>query len=157
MNMIFLMITSKSCFEAIIRLSLKMCVGITVMSHERQVIWNHLHLNCLFQQLVQTINKENIKALHYWAFVRGIHWSPVDSPHKGPVMQKTRPCHDIIMDHRVPVHDKIPQPPDPPLLVPDKFPQPLRSTQIPDQGSLSWYFCCNSTKLLGSLHGLVQY
>ena len=21
--------------------------------------------------------------LHYWPFVRGIHWSPVDSPHKG--------------------------------------------------------------------------
>ena len=25
--------------------------------------------------------------LYYWPFVRGIHWSPVDSPHKGPVMQ----------------------------------------------------------------------
>ena len=24
---------------------------------------------------------------HHWPFVRGIHWSPVDSPHKGPVMQ----------------------------------------------------------------------
>ena len=31
------------------------------------------------------------------AFERGIHWSPVDSPHKGPVMQKMFPCDDIIM------------------------------------------------------------
>ena len=25
--------------------------------------------------------------LHYWPFVWGIHWSPVNSPHKEPVMQ----------------------------------------------------------------------
>ena len=25
--------------------------------------------------------------LHYWSFVRGIHWSPVDSSHKGAVVQ----------------------------------------------------------------------
>ena len=24
--------------------------------------------------------------LHHWSFVRGIHWSPVDSHHKGPVI-----------------------------------------------------------------------
>ena len=41
-------------------------------------------------------NKGNIKALHYWPFVRGIHWLPVDSPHKGPVMLKVFPRHDII-------------------------------------------------------------
>ena len=34
------------------------------------------------QLLVQTKNKENIEALHYWPFVRGINRSPVDSPHK---------------------------------------------------------------------------
>ena len=27
----------------------------------------------------------------------GIHWWPVDSPHKGQVMQKDFPCHDVIM------------------------------------------------------------
>ena len=31
------------------------------------------------------------------AFVRGIHWWPVNSPHKGPVMQKMFPFDDIIM------------------------------------------------------------
>ena len=32
------------------------------------------------------------------AFVRGIRQWPVNSPHKGPVMQKMFPCDDIIMD-----------------------------------------------------------
>ena len=31
------------------------------------------------------------------AFVRGIHRSPVDSPHKGPVMRKMFPFDDVIM------------------------------------------------------------
>ena len=31
------------------------------------------------------------------AFVRGIHWWPVNSPHKGPVMQKMFPFDDIIL------------------------------------------------------------
>ena len=33
----------------------------------------------------------------YWPFVRGIHWWPVDSPHKEPLVWKEFPCHDIIM------------------------------------------------------------
>ena len=39
----------------------------------------------------------NIKTLHYWPFVREIHLWLVDSLHKEPVMQKTFPCHVIIM------------------------------------------------------------
>ena len=35
--------------------------------------------------------------MHNWPFVRGIHRSLVDSPHKGPVMQKVLPHDDIIM------------------------------------------------------------
>ena len=31
------------------------------------------------------------------AFVRGIHWWPVNSPHKGPVKRKTFPFDDVIM------------------------------------------------------------
>ena len=31
------------------------------------------------------------------AFVRGIHWWPVDSPHRGLVMQKMLPFDDVIM------------------------------------------------------------
>ena len=33
--------------------------------------------------------------LHYWPFVRGIHL--VDSPHKGPVMQKAFLCNGVIV------------------------------------------------------------
>ena len=33
--------------------------------------------------------------LHYWPFVRGIHL--VDSPHKGPVMQKVFLCNCVIV------------------------------------------------------------
>ena len=43
-----------------------------------------------FQQLVQAYGKENVEG-HYWPFVRGIHQSLVDSPHKGPVIQKALP------------------------------------------------------------------
>ena len=38
-------------------------------------------------------NRENIKALHYWYFVRGILLWMGDSPHKGPRMQKVFPCY----------------------------------------------------------------
>ena len=31
------------------------------------------------------------------AFARGIHWWPVNSPHKGPVTRKMFPFHDVIM------------------------------------------------------------
>ena len=41
--------------------------------------------------------KVNINAPHYCSFVRGIHQWLVDSPQKGPVMQKLFPCHDIII------------------------------------------------------------
>ena len=37
-----------------------------------------------------------VKAPHHWPFVRGIHRSPVDYPHKGPVIRNVFPCHDII-------------------------------------------------------------
>ena len=38
----------------------------------------------------------NTQGSRYWRFVRAIHCSPVDSPHKGPVMRKACPCHDVI-------------------------------------------------------------
>ena len=73
--------------------------------HYSDIRWELLHLQplatwLLAQQLVQANNKEVMLAPHYWPFVRGIHWWPVDSPHKGPVMWKALPCHDVFMsDH----------------------------------------------------------
>ena len=40
------------------------------------------------QAFIQEQIKENIKAPRHWAFVRGIHRWPVNSPHKGPVTRK---------------------------------------------------------------------
>ena len=69
---------------------------ITLMSHECHDI--QIHWAWLFvQQFVQPNDKGNIRAPHrthdgvikwkhlpcYWPFVRGIHRSPVNSPHKG--------------------------------------------------------------------------
>ena len=54
------------------------------------------NLTRLFNSLVQSNNKEIIR-FHYWPFVRGIHWKPVDSPHKRPVIYIVFLCHNIIM------------------------------------------------------------
>ena len=63
-------------------------------THYSNVTWMLWHLKPLEtwmfdQQLVQLAIKKCTKALHYWPFVRGIHWSPEDSPHKGPVLIKS--------------------------------------------------------------------
>ena len=61
--------------------------NLTVTSNEHHHIYNHWQFDCLFK-LVETINKENIRYPHYWPFVVWIHWYPVDSPHKEPLMWK---------------------------------------------------------------------
>ena len=49
----------------------------------------------LFTQLfIQAQMKENMKAL---AFVQGIHWWLVNSPHKWPVTRKMSPFDDVIL------------------------------------------------------------
>ena len=56
------------------------------------VIWDIAWVSChlkstpiklIEQQLVQTCNKENIEGVHYWPFVRGIHWWMVEFQCKG--------------------------------------------------------------------------
>ena len=46
-----------------------------------------IQLSEIFQIPVMVSNKI-IKALHYWPFVTGIHWWPMDPSCKGPVMWK---------------------------------------------------------------------
>ena len=41
------------------------------------------------------------------AFVRGIHWWPVNSPHKGPVTRKMFPFDDVIMIIINIIHDSF--------------------------------------------------
>ena len=68
---------------------------ITVMSHEHHNISIHWQINCLCNSLLE-MNKNNKKLLITVLFVRAIEWwQVVDSPHKGPVMPKVFPCHDV--------------------------------------------------------------
>ena len=43
------------------------------------------------------INYFIIPIVFLWGWVEGIYKSPVDPPHKGPVMQNAFTCHDTIM------------------------------------------------------------
>ena len=47
------------------------------MSHGRHNISNNRQLDCLFKRLFRPTG--NIKALHHWSIVWGIHWSQVDA------------------------------------------------------------------------------
>ena len=49
------------------------------------------------QLLVQGADQTKHQSSASLAFVRGIHWWLVNSPHKGPVMRKRFPFHDVIM------------------------------------------------------------
>ena len=49
------------------------------------------------QPFIQGVDQRKHQSSVSLAFVRGIHRWPVNSPHKGPVMQKMFPFDDIIM------------------------------------------------------------
>ena len=55
---------------------------------------NHRRLHCLLNCWFGRRSKKTSKPL---AFVQGIHRSPVNSPHKGPVTRKMLPFDDVIM------------------------------------------------------------
>ena len=57
---------------------------------------NHQPYGCLLNRLFKAQIKETTNSASL-AFVRGIYWWPVNSPHKGPVTQKMFPFDDIIM------------------------------------------------------------
>ena len=57
-------------------------------------------------------HKRKHQSLMVLVFEKGIHHSPVDSPHKGSVMQKVLPCDNIIMfrqndDISISVNDRL--------------------------------------------------
>ena len=68
---------------------------VTAISSRTPSIINFLHLSPAapqWRQATQGVTHHDVMAWkcfpHYWPFVRGIHRSPVDSPHKGPVMER---------------------------------------------------------------------
>ena len=59
-------------------------------------ISNHQPHGCLLSCLIRHRSKKTSNSMPL-AFVRGIHWWPVNSPHKGPVTRKKFPFDDVIM------------------------------------------------------------
>ena len=62
----------------------------------RRGVPNYQQLDGLFNYLFE-LTLEKKQSGRYRLFMRGIHWWPVDSPHKGPVTQKAFPVRDVIM------------------------------------------------------------
>ena len=98
-------IRSRKCVKNVYAL---FCSGSTIISKKCgwmnycDVTWGSCHLRLMaiqlfIQQLLQSHYKKKFKVQHNWPFVRGIHQSPVDSSHKGPVMLNAFPCFDIVM------------------------------------------------------------
>ena len=70
---------------------------------------------------ISPIYIETLKVPSYWPFGSRIHRSPVDSPHKGPVIRTVLPCPDVFIlpahfthsdgvdggEHRTSVHRSI--------------------------------------------------
>ena len=46
---------------------------------------------------VQANSRGNIKIPHYWPFVRVNQWWSLDSSHKGLILWKVFPCHNVFM------------------------------------------------------------
>ena len=61
-------------------------------AHYSDVKWAPEHLSAPYSWLFV---QADFKRKHHWLFVWGIHWSPVDSPHKRPGMRKVISFYDV--------------------------------------------------------------
>ena len=64
--------------------------------NERDGVWNHQPHDYLLNRLSRRRSKTNQSSASL-AFVRGLHRSPVNSPHTGSVTRKMFPSDDVIM------------------------------------------------------------
>ena len=73
-------------------------VAITVRWHYRS--W-YFRLSAIWLLFNSSVGKQHLKKLSsaLLALCEGIHWLPVDSPHKGPVMQKVCPHHHNVIKY----------------------------------------------------------
>ena len=65
--------------------------------NERDVVSNHQRLDCFFNRFFSGVDQRKHQSSTSLVFVRAIHRSPVDSPHKGPVTWKMFSFHDVII------------------------------------------------------------
>ena len=75
------------------------CANIVRYSHYNDVLMsvsNHRYLDYLSNRLFRRRSKKTSK-FRVPGLCEGIHWSPVDSPHKGPATRKMFPFDDVIM------------------------------------------------------------
>ena len=63
----------------------------------RDGVSNHQRHDCLLNRLFRRRSKKTSKLRITGLCVRGIHRSPVNSPHKGPVTRRMFPFEDVIM------------------------------------------------------------
>ena len=61
-----------------------------------ECVSNHQSHDCLLSRLFGADQRKHQSSASL-AFVRGIHWRPVNSPHKWPVTRKMFPFDDVIM------------------------------------------------------------
>ena len=131
-------------------------LGKNYPSTNSYITWVSWHLHPLatqlfVTQLVPANHIENIKALHYWPFVRGIHQLLVDSPHKGPVILShywpfVRRIHQLLVDspHKGPVNWSPVDSPHKrpvnrsPVDSPHKGPVNLSPVDTPHKGPVMW-------------------
>ena len=70
---------------------------ITVTTHVHCSVSNHWRLDYLWNILFRLTSRRTSKLRASLAISEGNHQSPLDSPHKEPVMWKMCPCHDVIV------------------------------------------------------------
>ena len=64
--------------------------------NERDGVSNHRRLDCLLNSFFRRRSKK-ISKLRVTSPCERIHWSPVNSPHKGPITRNLFPFDDVIM------------------------------------------------------------
>ena len=76
--------------------------------NERDGVSNHQPHDCLINPLFRHRSRKHQNSASL-AYVRGIHRSPANSPHKWPVTRKMFPFHDIIMFEDFRAYGKLKQ------------------------------------------------
>ena len=66
-------------------------------SHNGHMVSQITSLTIVYSTFQSGANQRKYQSSASLAFVRGIHWWPVNSPHKGPVTRKMFPFDDVIM------------------------------------------------------------
>ena len=82
--------------------SLSLLLKFTLIIHNCGVIMGAMasqttSLTIVYSNVYSVANQRKHQSFASLAFVRGIHWWPVNSPHKWPVTRKMFPFDDVIM------------------------------------------------------------